>query len=573
MIQVLIRTGLFFMAAASVARWVYNVLSEEEREKQRHEQERSENIRANAKREKEQHNGESSVLYRQMVADKENLLLNAIDSRRTSIAEIPEGIAVLKRIVEEEAQKSDASPYRKSALRREYARIEDAIRRFNEYINYLDQEEQQIRNDCAVEHFEAILDRDVAAQCLPLEWLYPGKLVLVALDEINRPLPLFQHKIVFLDKHDASQKALAIRYGDEIPVLIKEKHDRWDRVFIGCIARGGLYYDHIQPRVPVQFNVEWVTKSNKMVHGTMFDGLIPAVLPLYELKHPGFTPVTGQQLLVHPLQYDLCLTHDPFVLESRKILVSESDYGGRTAQAYNRIYLVVVEEMLGEITDDSFFDIHRDWYLLGYDSYNGDIHLARSTVRLVCRPQSDFKMLEVVKLHQTDTIQIGLDSPFSFSLINRDLVNFENMAWVDGVNEFLGFCMQAALDMEDSPERIAQSRFFQRWLQVIGYQRSREEIFTVDFMADQVERDNNVLKLHVRNLAADFDLEDFSLVQSKLAEVQSDSNKLKEEYCLKLLQWDTKHNEFRPVLKMGRRNRPVYGTEIVNVVVASTFKS
>ncbi|MGV8863208.1 MAG: DEAD/DEAH box helicase [Pseudomonas sp.] len=550
--------GLVVMGAASVVGWICNTLTEEEKEMQRRERRRGESIRANAQRERERQQGRYSAAYREMVEDKVKLLLATITSHRSRVEQIPEGLADLKRVMQEEALKADSSPYRKSALRREFARIEDAVRRYDEYVRYLDQEQRQTQADLGANRFDAILDRDIPEPLLPLEWLYAGKLVLVSLEEINRPLPRFRHQIVFLQRQEAAQKALAVRYGDEIPILIREPHPKWERSFVGCVARGALYVDHIQTREPVAFTVERVFMREKRAHGSLFGGLVQAELPLSELKHPGMRLAVGQRVQVHLQQYDLCLTRDPFAVESRKIIVSESDYGERSAQAYQQIYITIQEEMLGRITDEGFFDPHRDWYLLGYSSSTGIIHLARSNVMLACKPLDDYKMLTVTDVQQKDALQVGLDSPFRFSLISQDLVDTVDMAWVQGVTEFLRFCAQAVLDMEHSPERLAQSRFFQQWHQVIAYQRTCEEISAIEFPIANVVREGDMLTVQANGLAVGFVLEDFTQVQARMAEVQSEANNLKEEHCFKLLQWNSQHNDFRPALKADGRTRPVF---------------
>ncbi|MGS3174462.1 DEAD/DEAH box helicase [Aeromonas sanarellii] len=555
----LIVAGLAVMGAATVVGWIYNTLTEEEKEKQRQERNRGENIRARAQRERERQNGRYSDAYREMVEDKVKLLLATITSHRSRIEQIPEGLADLKRVIQEEALKADSSPYRKSALRREFTRIEDAIRRYDEYIHYLDQEERQTQADFETSRFDAILERDIPEPLLPLEWLYVGKLVLVSLEEINRPLPRFRHQIVFLQREEISQKALAVRYGDEIPILIKEPHRKWERSFVGCVARGALYVDHIQAREPVAFTVERVLMREKRAHGSLFGGLVLAELPLAELKFPGVRLAVGQRIQVHPKQYDLCLTRDPFSTDSRKkILVSESDYGERSVQAYQQIYIAIQEEMIGRITDEGFFDPHRDWYLLGYSSSTGIIHLGRSNVLLACKALDDYKMLTVIDVQQKDALQVGLDSPFRFSLISQEFIDTVDMAWVQGVTDFLSFCAQAVLDMELSSERIAQSRFFQQWHQVIAYQRTIEEISAIEFPIANVVRDGDMLTVQSDKLAVGFELKDFEQVQAKMAEVQSESNNLKDEHCFKLLQWNSQYNDFRPALKADSRTRPIF---------------
>jgi energy-coupling factor transporter ATP-binding protein EcfA2 len=568
MLPYVVAAGLTVLVAGKVVSWICNVMTEEERENQRQERERSERIHACAQEEWARQDRQRSALWCQMGEEKSGLLLDAIASRRRGVAELPQALGDLERIIDEEAKNRTTSPYRKSVLRREYARIEDAITRMKEYTRYLDHEERHIQEDTRDGRFELLLERQLAEFLLPLEWLYPGRLVLVTLNEIDQCLPRFQHEITF-GKKDAAQKALALQYGEEIPVLINGRHPHSQTKFYGCVARGVLYYHHIMTGEPAELTVEKVTGPNAL--GSLFGGLISANLPKAHIRHPGVRLLSGQKILVHPSQYDLCLRRDPFVPDSKRIEVSELNFEARSVQDYQQLYIAVEDELLREVTDEAFFNQGQPWTLLGYQSSDGTISLAKGTVRLNCRPRDDRQLLEVFDVKQTSSLLVGLDSPFRFTLIGSALARHEEVGWEYGVEEFLHFCAQAALDMNDSPERIAQGRFFQRWEQVIAYQRSREENFALEFPLNRVSRSENSITLHRQNLKSIDASENFTRVLEMLAEVQSDKNTLKEEHCVKLQQWDGARQDYIPAVKNDRRSRPVYSRTRDTITIEGDF--
>ncbi|OSQ33809.1 hypothetical protein, partial [Thalassospira sp. MCCC 1A01428] len=189
-LPLVVAAGLTVLVTAKAVSWIYNSLTEQEREKQQHERERSDQIRARARAANVQQEAERSKTYQQMAQDQARLLFESIREHRQAAAEVPAELETLEQMISSEVSNKTSSPYRKSALRREYARIEDAIVRLKEYQRYLSFEEQRINQLLYEEDYEALLKLDTVKPLLPLEWLYPGKLVLVSMDEIGSKRPL-----------------------------------------------------------------------------------------------------------------------------------------------------------------------------------------------------------------------------------------------------------------------------------------------------------------------------------------------------------------------------------------------
>ena len=187
----------FVIATASCISWYYNIKTEEEK----HDQERAKNEReglyANYQRasidQTEQAEKERKRLADQAFQD----LLKIIHKHEEKIVPIKKGLDELYKIICSEIIADSTSPYRKSALRREFARTEDAYMRLEQYMRYLAYERQIINELWAKESYEQLLKKEAADALLPVEWLYSGKLVTVNLSEIGKKLPVFGHKILF----------------------------------------------------------------------------------------------------------------------------------------------------------------------------------------------------------------------------------------------------------------------------------------------------------------------------------------------------------------------------------------
>ncbi|HEJ1325509.1 TPA: hypothetical protein SLV10_006426, partial [Pseudomonas aeruginosa] len=141
-----IAAGLVVLAGAKVVSWIYNVKTEQEEKKQRDERKRSDEIRARASAASQRQEVERLMLLRQMGEEHSQFLLESIREHRLAVADVPSELDGLERMIGQEVADKTSSPYRKSALRREYARIEDAIVRMREYQRYLNQQESQIRS-------------------------------------------------------------------------------------------------------------------------------------------------------------------------------------------------------------------------------------------------------------------------------------------------------------------------------------------------------------------------------------------------------------------------------------------
>ncbi|HDZ49355.1 hypothetical protein LCGC14_0369070 [marine sediment metagenome] len=561
--------GLTLLVGAKAVSWIYNVQTEKEREKQQYQKKRTEEIRAKAREALRQQERECAMLLQQIGEEHAVFLLESVREHRAAVADVPAELVRLEHMIEQEVNNKASSPYRKSALRREYARIEDATVRMREYQRYLNQLEHQVQELLDSKAFEELLALNTAEPLLPMAWLYPGKLLLVSMQEIGKPLPQFNHRISFgRDATDTVQKSLALRYGDDIPVLIKSAHKAYEGLFYGCVARGALYYHHIIPSEPVDFVVERVSRGNAL--GTLFDGIVRAVLPIAQLTHPGVRLLSGQKISVYVNHYDLCLRKNPFEEKSRAIEVSELNYQARGIHSYQQIYVDIDESKLTSVSDERFFSAEEPWTLLGYSSSTGLISLAKSTVLLECVLRVDGTMLKVESVTQTSLPQIGLDTPFRFTLINSRLAQAEKVGWLYGTQEFLRFCAQASLDMNESPERLAQSRFYQRWNQVIGYQREREENAVLEFSLQHSEFEKPTLLIQ-RNLLPLESQEAFDIISERLREVLSDSNTLKPSFCVQLQQWDAEIQNYIQVLRIDRRNRPLFTQSKGNISIEGDF--
>jgi hypothetical protein len=416
-----IAVGLCVIGAASVCSWICNQLTdEEERKTERLYQERD-NIyrRYNCASDKE----DSSFLQRQMENSLEwrGKLLEAFEENLGKISVIAQGLDDLYKVILQEIGADSTSPYRRLALQQDYCRIEDAKFRLDAYREYLAYEKSRIDHCANKKDYTGLLALDPSEPLLPNEWMYPGKVVLLSPDEINTSIGKFGHKISF-GKALSQNQALALPYGNEIPVLIKSRHKHFEqlKLFYGCVARGILYYKYIIEQQPAEM---LVSESNrKYVKGSLLDEMISVNLPTTKLIHKHLLPVPGQRIMVYPDEFNVTLDQNPNAKGdkscNRSIGVSELPPPQMGEIYKHPIYISCLENLLDQINDQDFYTSATQWQLIDYDIDSGEIVLGKSTVRLICIINPKIDGLTAKKVIQTEQIQSGVAIPFELTLIS-----------------------------------------------------------------------------------------------------------------------------------------------------------
>lgn len=563
----IIIAGLTVLATAKAINWYYDIKTEEEKEQQEREKKKLQQLLQKIKQASHEQN-----IYKTLLEDSANArvihLKESIRICREAVSDIPETLKHLEHIINQEVSDKTSNPYRKSALHREYARIEDATIRLKEYYRYLDYMTSLIDHLEKTESFEQLMQLDPIDSSLPREWLYPGKLVLVSMDELGKKLPPFGQTISFGRKHSATQNALALKHGNNIPVLITSVHKKYNHLFYGCVARGEIYYYHIIPQEPIEFVVDYTNKDNAI--GSLYDGMVRAHLPKSELKHPTLRLLTGQKIFVFPSKYNLTLHKNPFDTSSIGIEVSEFNYATKSSRYYQQLYISIQAQQLQQITDNSFYDPNKQWTLLEYIPSTGIISLAKASVRIDCQVSNDYSLLIVQQITQSNCLTVGIDTPFRFSLIDKHLAKEEKIGWDYGVKEFLHFCTQSMRDLSKSPLRLAQARFYQHWEQTIAYQRSQEENALLEVFVNQVTYDvtNNTLTISQSQLPEALHV-NFKQLYEKLR-VLLENSSLRSEYYIHLDYWDKTRMEYISAIRCDH-HPPLYTQQENMITIEGAF--
>ncbi|CAB3737713.1 ATP-dependent RecD-like DNA helicase [Paraburkholderia graminis C4D1M] len=543
--------GLAVFVAAKVVKWIFNSMSEEEAE-------RSETLREEAEtiyQEYEEACRTKQADLKRWTTEKaghwRRKLLQALSDNRDKIAPIREGLDSLYEVVRIEIGADTTSPFRRLALQYAFCRIEDAKLRLDAYAAYLDHAEAQIAR---VTDGAAVLKLRPTEPLLPDEWLYRGKLVVVSLDEIRKPLPRFGHRLLF-GRHESRQLALAVPFGDEIPVMITGAHKHQEGAFYGCVARGALYYEHIIPGEPVAMNV---THANRMeVSGTAFDEFVKISVPVTKLTHKHMLPLPGQALFVYPDAFNITLDSNPLVPESKRRAIGASQLPPPElgASYQHPLFVRVPEKLLDAVSDSQFFSPLTQWNLMVSDPESNQYVLGKSHVRLVATFGERVTGLQVEQVIQTEHMQIGHQLPFSVTLVT-DAIDIRALHWQPAIDTFRQYATQIALNDGHDAARRAQSVFMRRWQSVLDYQREAESVRAVTFDTTPIAIDDRLSTLHVSAAQMREETLDASAFDY-LRQVDKDSM-LRREHCLRIERWDSERLSYIPAVPERHRGSLEY---------------
>ncbi|EOV0102918.1 AAA domain-containing protein [Vibrio vulnificus] len=547
------------MVTASVVAWHYNQKTDEEIGRQNRAYAEQDNIRSRFYSASNEESERFSAIQKEQATKQRDLLLKEIENHRGKISEITEAYKELYTIVLTEIQSEITSPYRKSALKREFSQIEDGQLRLVEYERYLESEKSKVERYWANSDYRSLIQLDPAEPLLPFEWLYPGKLVVVDLSDMGKRQAKFNHRLDFngFESERDKQKALALAYGDEFPMLVtkKGKHDS----FYGCVARGISFHDHIRLNHPIDVTVERYLAKQKSYLCDMHDGLQKVMLPEINLSHPSLRCVPGQQLEVYFDSYDTILQHDPAGKPNERghkpnVTVTEKQLSKIGMDAFE-LYIEIKSEHLNKVPVESdFYAETTHWMLSNFSYDSNEITLVKGNVQLRCSMTTLKDGLCVNKLSVFETRQTGIDLPFDFVLVTPEIQAQDIFGWQFGVEQLYTFASQAMIDADNTQERIKQVEFFKRWQKVVDYQKRHESERSVEFEAIAERIDKNKYTLSVSESVIANTLDGEQSVITFINQIEQ-SGYLKKHFSCKLFVWDAEQGKYLSAIEKSRMHQ------------------
>lgn len=576
MIHLVIGSGIILAAAA--ASWYYNQKTDDELKRQSQADRERDDIRSKYKNASDQSRESFIAQRREQALSYKILLLQEIDIHSKKVQPIVNAYNELFEVINSEIYADSTSPYRKSALRKEYSKLEDAKLRIVEYDKYLNHERSKINELWAKEHYDWLMERKVPDALLPLEWLYLGKLLVADFSDIDKPLEGSRHILSFAGFNGEAEKqnALALSYGNEFPILVVKGQGKR---FFGCVARGIAFHDYIRLDRPLDIVVERYISAKNHYICSYFDGLGYANLPTQNLIHTSLRCIPGQQLAVYFDSYDASLQHDPFgkKIDNNKLPSPALTEKAASFIGYDELELYIDiddDKLLLIPTESTFFNNDTYWSFLSFELNDNSICLSKGQVELQCEITQDSDGLRVRNVFIHEQPQIGTDLPFDFILITSELNGSDLFGWKYGIEQLLNFVSQLAINSTSALERTKQIEFFKRWQYVVDYQRRQESERSVDFeFTPLINQDrSNSYQLQIeRDLIQAAKVNEGS-VYSFMKEIEK-SDSLQFVHCCRLLVWDEFHAKYIPAVERKKFNRVNFLLDNGNISIEAPLYS
>ena len=508
--------------------------------------------------------------------DYKRLLLKEIEKHFEKVAPITKAYQELYDAIIIEINSDTTSPYRKSALRKEFSRIEDAQIRISEYAKYLEFEKTKVNQLWDQGSYDWLLERPISDALLPLEWLYAGKLLVVELSDLDKPLDNSRHILKFsgFNGEPEQQKALALNYGTEFPILIV-KNNR--NQFFGCVARGIIFHDHIRLSEPLSMTVDHYRGGAKEYLCTFNEGLVKACLPQQSLLQPGLRCVPGQKVDVYFESYDAILTSNPLgILQTnkKKPFPSITEKSPSTL-GYDDFELFIEAdiEVLSKIpSDSSFYSEFTQWSLLDFNIDKGLIMLGKGEVEVQCELSENNDGLVISKTFVHQLPQVGIDLPFEFILLSSELSASELFGWPYGVEQLYSFASQVFINSTTAKERVNQVEFFRRWERVVEYQKQQESIRSVEFEIVPHRINSAFYSLAIDSNSIKVSCLNDKSVYLFMKEIET-SGFLQFNRSCRLLIWDADHGKYLPAVEHSRSNKVDYRLDNGNIKIEAPLNN
>ena len=512
--------------------------------------------------------------------DYKRLLVKEIEKHFEKVAPITKAYQELYDAIIIEINSDTTSPYRKSALRKEFSRIEDAQIRISEYAKYLEFERRKVNQLWDQGSYDWLLERPISDALLPLEWLYPGKLLVVELSDLDKPLDNSRHILKFsgLNGEPEQQKALALNYGTEFPILIV-KNNRNGNQFFGCVASGIIFHDHIRLSEPLSMTVDHYRGGAKDYLCTFNEGLVKACLPQQSLLQPGLRCVPGQKVDVYFESYDATLTSNPLGI-SQTNKKKPYPYPSITERSPStlgyddfELFIEADTEVLSKVpSDSSFYSEFTQWSLLDFNIDKGLITLGKGEVEVQCKLSENNDGLVISKTFVHQLPQVGIDLPFEFILLSSDLSASELFGWAYGVEQLFSFASQVLINSTTAKERVNQVEFFRRWERVVEYQKQQESIRSVEFEIVPHRINSTFYSLAIDSNSIKVSCLNDKSVYLFMKEIET-SGFLQFNRSCRLLVWDADHGKYLPAVEHSRSYKVDYRLDNGNIEIEAPLNN
>jgi hypothetical protein len=457
-----------------------------------------------------------------------------------------------KKYIENEIKSDELGPYRRRALLKNRCLIEEADTRLKAYMGYLEYYrntilsgwKNKVDSSSSLDTLTEILQQlEAPSPILPDDYLYVGKVVLVNDSELDSSLP-YESRLHLTGKpcspFNISQKKVFELSKDEdgyspVQVLSEKSGKYGKRIFYGCAARGNAW---LGMENGIEFYVKHKIEGGKAYKVEAFEGILRARLPSHLIDNPFVELIVGQRIKAWFHDYELLLgwRTQGGAQDQRKDPELTMDSEDITRLAPEPVYLLMKDHISESVKARLGVEYSEDWLLINSDInvvegvYRGNISLLNGNTKVICD----------VDCHNGHLVATSIEScsPSGNEFdIDVKVIPIISRLWGDylkgeeGVNAICGVAQQIKTNSESSSDRAESSQRFERWRQIVEYQKGQNQ-FTLEFSIRDVgsAEPHEVIVPFIDN-AVDSDLETSESWIKRYHEVEKNIMGSRKPFC------------------------------------------
>lgn len=500
-----IAVGAGIAVGAAVIAWLCDSATEEEESRQEGLREQIDALESELKNFDVDLADQTAGAQRKAILDVLKKLEEGCSDFEKSKSFIYQELESLAQYINRELKNDEVGPFRRQALLWNRSRVEDAQARLNAYLVYLEYYRSDILNHWkaradSIDSTDGLADLlnefQPPSPTLPEDYLYIGKVVLLQDCELDVPLPY--NSMVHLNGKrgspaNISQRKIFESYKDEegysaIQVLSETTGKYGNRIFYGCAARGNAW---LTIDDGVEFQVSRRSINDKPYSIEAFEGLLKAILPVNKVDNPFINLVESQRIRAWFDEYDLLLG---WSLKGKKNPIPKVTMipGDTSSFSPEPVYLLMNADLSKSFGSQLRVGGASDWMLVDSSistedkKYQGRLVLLNGNIKVECIIDHEKGCLLARSIE--NSLPCGNESTLDLSVIPlADDLWSDELKGQDGITTICSHALQVKVNQREGEARAESAQRFERWRQVVDYQKSRNR-FTLEFSSDDLEK-------------------------------------------------------------------------------------
>jgi len=482
--------------AAGVAAWIFNQLTDEEKEKQERLKKKLDKVKDEYYSEIDRYNKRMNRIVIEQFYELREKYLDEINFYRDEKEGIIDDLDKLFYTIEKELENESISPYQKQSLLNIKNRVESAKNRLDAYWNYLDWYENKLYELETFRKYKEIFNLEIPQPLLPEDYLYVGKVAYITKNEIGTSkTPISQgwnrynQRLGLQDYLNKKELEIWESFDDEEEFIVlidyvKAKLDKY--YFKASIIKGELYRYILED---MSFEVQPIKneRENQEILKVAYKDICLKLKredKLYQLKRYK----ESDSFEVKVKSHDLLL---------KDVFVTEKIYRNTQEISTNPIFLIIDDLLIDKVETKEVENSLKNYPFEVVDLKQDSLSLKIGDFLFFTKIDKDEKVLVLKDIYKVDIDKIDTKSitiPYTLQIEEKDV--YEKMYKKLSIgrestfDEFILFLNEQFNYMNYSSKTFNQDfEFFKKWERIIDYQIENNTFIEKDISYNRFEKD------------------------------------------------------------------------------------